>query len=117
MNEAEILQTTYLDTCKVVKKTLKKTNTLDSYSPEVIYENEPCALSMTQGSTSGLDTVQKIEYIAKLFASPKVVIKAGDIVTVKRTVGTVTNSITFTAGEPVLYPSHIEVPLIRKDIA
>ncbi len=114
MNEIEILAKTYTDKCTVVRMVLTTTDTLDKFEPQTLYIDIPCALSMNQGSTSGAtDTVQRIEYVSKLFARPDVDIIAGDEVTVDR-LGEVR---TFIAGEKVIHPSHIDVPLIRKDMA
>lgn len=114
MNEIEILAKTYYHTCKVIRPTESKGDIFDDFKDSVVYENLDCAISFTQGSTQGLsDTVQSIEYVATLFARPDIVIEPGDKIKAK-VFGKTYN---FLAGEGAVYQSHIEIPLIRNDIA
>lgn len=114
MNEIDILAKTYYHTCKVIRPIAIKDDIFDDFKDEVIYEDIACAVSFNQGSTQGsTDTVQHIEYIATLFARPDIVIEPGDKIKAK-VFGRTYN---FLAGEGAVYQSHIEVPLIRNDIA
>lgn len=114
MREADVLAATYTDKAKVIRKALVDTDGLSRYEDKVIYSDLACALSMSQGSTSGeTDTVQRINYVAKLFTRPEADVKAGDVVEVLRQ----GEKRTYKAGESVIHASHIEVPLIRAEIA
>ncbi|MBM7631104.1 ABC transporter ATP-binding protein [Geomicrobium sediminis] len=79
------------------------------------YDDKPCALSQASRSNSTqTQGPNQIDYDAKLFCSPKLLIKPGDRVTV-----TFENGLErqFEAGEPFPYPHHQEIPLLREDDA
>lgn len=79
-----------------------------------IYENQPCHISQRAlAANTQTDTVNQIAYENKLFISPELEIRQGDIVEVTR--GSVTRK--YTAGEPFLYPTHQEVSLQREENA
>lgn len=83
-----------------------------------IAANLPCAISFktnrTAANTVQTDGANMIEYAATLFCGPLVDIKAGDSLTVTLENG---QSKALIAGEPILYPTHQEVPCIRKGAA
>ena len=111
--EADILAQTYYHTM-TVERPVEILDELgfDSFETKEIYKDMACAVSFAQGSNEDLSTTtQAIKYIATLFARPEIKIKAGDIITAN-VLGQVYK---FRAGEGVIYQSHIEVPLIRKD--
>ncbi len=113
--EADILAETYYHTM-TVKRPVKTIDELgfDSFDMGEVYANVPCAISFTAGSSQDLtDTTQPINYLATLFARPEIEIKAGDWI-IADVLG---HNYEFRAGEGVVYQSHIEVPLIRKDDA
>lgn len=114
-SEADIIAETYYHTAKVLRPTPSEDELgFDSFNNEVVYDDIPCAISFTSGSTENItDTTQPINYIATLFARPEIDIKAGDWI-VSDVLG---HKREFRAGEGVVYQSHIEVPLIRKDDA
>lgn len=113
--EEEIIASTYYHTCKVLRPVREQDELgFDDFSTETVYEDLECAISFAGGSTQDIsDTTQPIEYIATLFARPNIIIKAGDWI--KADVLGVPYE--FRAGEGVIYQSHIEVPLIRKEDA
>lgn len=113
--EADIIAETYYHTAKVFRPTpvIDKLG-FDDFKDELVYDDIPCAVSFTSGSTENItDTTQPINYIGVLFARPEIDIKAGDWI-VADVLG---HKREFRAGEGIVYQSHIEVPLIRKDDA
>ncbi|MDO5096505.1 MAG: hypothetical protein Q4D65_08080 [Peptostreptococcaceae bacterium] len=114
MNEADILATTYNHTCTVIRPAPVANSHFDDFEMREIYQDVACAVSFTKGSFQGQsDTTQSIQYAAILFVRPEIQILAGDRITA-RTEGI---EIDFLAGEGMHYPSHNEIPLIRKDDA
>ena len=114
MNESDVLALTYYHTCTVKRPDLIKTDGFDEYGEVEVYTNIPCAISYSGGSTEGeSDTVQRINYTNVLFARPEIRIKPGDKV-IADIFGDVFE---YLAGEGMVYQSHIEIPLIRSDVA
>lgn len=112
--EADILAQTYYHTATIKRSVHSTRNFLDEYVEQTVYEDIPCAISFTQGSTDDItDTTQPIRYIAKLFARPEMEVKEGDIVLAD----VLGHEYEFRAGEGYPYQSHIEVPLIRNEDA
>lgn len=111
MNEADILALTYCHTCIVKRPDFVNADGFDEYEEVEVYNNIPCAISYSGGSTEGeSDTVQHIRYIATLFCRPELDIRAGD-----KVVATAQGKVrSYLCGEGVLYASHWEVPLIRE---
>ncbi|MDH6371764.1 endonuclease YncB(thermonuclease family) [Paenibacillus sp. PastF-3] len=77
--------------------------------PVMVLAAEPCALSQTSlpASTQTV-TADQVNYDAKLFISPDVVIKPGSRITI------VQDGMTFEgeqAGKPFRYPTHQEIKL------
>lgn len=115
MNEADVLAILYEDTCTVVRSSNSTDNDgFDTFGDTIPYENIPCGVDFSRGSTTGLeDVAQPISYLAELYVRPEVDIRAGDKIT-----ATVQGRVyKFTAGEGVYYPSHGQIPLIREDKA
>ncbi|AVF27079.1 ABC transporter ATP-binding protein [Paenibacillus larvae] len=91
-----------------------KPNGSTNLAPVVVYENQPCRISQRAlGANTQTDAENKISYETKLFISPDLHIKQGDVVKVRRGTG----EKEYTAGEPFLYPTHQEVSLQRKGYA
>ncbi|QHZ51317.1 ABC transporter ATP-binding protein [Paenibacillus larvae] len=91
-----------------------KPNGSTNLAPVVVYENQPCRISQRAlGANAQTDAENKIAYETKLFISPELHIKQGDVVEIKR--GALSRE--YTAGEPFLYPTHQEVSLQRKGYA
>ena len=113
--EADILATTYYHTADVYRPSKTSSNSVfNTFKQEQIYKSLRCAISFTGGSNTGeTDTFQAINYNALLFARPEIRILAGD----KITANVLGVTYEFLAGEGVIYQSHIEVPMIRKDRA
>lgn len=112
--EADILAQTYYHTCTVKRPSHKRNKYLDDFVYNEIYKDIACAISFTQGSSEDLSTTtQDIQYMAKLFARPEIEILAGDIIEAD----VLGHLYKFRAGEGYWYQSHIEVPLIRNEVA
>ncbi|OPA76626.1 ABC transporter ATP-binding protein [Paenibacillus selenitireducens] len=74
----------------------------------------PCRLSQKALASNGqTETTNQIAYETKLFISPDIEIKQGDLIEVTR--GTVIRA--YAAGEPFPYPTHQEISIQRKDKA
>lgn len=81
---------------------------------EAIHQDVPCRISQRAlAVNTQTETTNQIAYEAKLFLSPEIDIRQGDIIEVTR------QGITrkYTAGEPFIYPTHQEISLQRKDYA
>lgn len=112
--EADILAQTYYHICTVKRPSHKRNKYLDDFVYDEVYKDMACAISFTQGSSEDLSTTtQDIQYIAKLFARPEIEILAGDIIEAD----VLGHPYKFRAGEGYWYQSHIEVPLIRNEVA
>lgn len=113
-NEADILADTYYHTCTVKRPKKSARKYLDEFVYDEVYKDIPCAISFSQGSSDDLsNTTQEIQYMAKLFAGPEYNILAGDMIYAD----VLGHPYEFRAGEGYPYQSHIEVPLIRNEVA
>ncbi|RJX40876.1 ABC transporter ATP-binding protein [Paenibacillus pinisoli] len=96
-------------------ESIKDPNTRETkQQPIPLYENKPCKLSQSGLARNGQTEAQNdLQYDAKLFISPDLEIKQGDVIDVTRAAtGRVE---TYTAGEPFPpYSSHQEVNLTAK---
>lgn len=80
----------------------------------VVYADQPCRLSQKSLASDGqTDAANTISYDTKLFISPELDVRQGDVVEVTR----LGRTLAFTAGEPFLYPTHQEASLHREDKA
>lgn len=79
-----------------------------------VYEDVPCRISqVTLDMDRQTETVNEVLYETKLFISPDIKIKKGDVIEVTRR--GVTRE--YKAGEPFVYHSYQEVSLQREDEA
>ena len=88
----------------------KKPNGAMGKRPEVVLSDQPCRISQKALGTNGqTDTKNDIAYETKLFISPDVEIKQGDVINVTR------NSVVrkYSAGESFMYPTHQEISIQR----
>lgn len=120
MTEADILATTYEDTCTVYRpgKVVQPSGESvfkEGLEGQVVYENTPCALSSpTGGKLSQSKTTASVDTDFSLFVRPEVEIQPGDTVLVVRR-GRQTLGV---AGLADRQPSHNNVPLkLQKDKA
>lgn len=112
MTEADILATTYDDTCTVYrpfKKVLESGETAfqDGLQGQVVYRDLACSLARpTGGSPKREKPVIKagVEYV--LFVRPEIDIQQSDTIVVTQQ----GREIIVMAGRPAYYPSHNEVP-------
>lgn len=109
------LESLYTDRATIQRQQeVVKPNKATDVVPVTVYESQPCRISQAGMPKDGQTEAQNdIDYVAKLFISPDVVILQGDTVTVQR--GGVVRS--YQAGEPVPYPTHQEVSLRREGYA
>jgi len=117
MNERKVLESTYFDLATVYRKQPNEDEdgiTSNTYTP--VHENIKCALSKkTLKATNQTDTSNNIEYESHLFLDPSILIKAGDKIII--VIGANSESRTMYSGEPFVYSSHQEVPLMRDERA
>lgn len=115
MTEADILEYTYIHTCTIYgPREGKDDKGWDIFTDEVEYSDIPCAVSFNSLPSSGAtDTVQHVDFVAKLFVRPEIDVRAGDTV-VANVHGT---EYTFLANRPAIYVSHLEVPLMMSEMA
>lgn len=108
MTEAEILATTYSDTCHVFRKEEgEDEDGRIEYVEKLIYADEKCALSKGGSSQNNteVESTTTIDYDLVLFVMPDCHIKVNDKVIIKER--------EYVAGEGFEYVSHCEVPLRR----
>lgn len=91
--------------------------TVMSSDPVAVYSDEPCKLSQINLAKNGQTEAQNdIQYAAKLFIAPELVIHQGDVIEVTRAANGLVY--TYTAGEPFPpYSSHQELNLQREGYA
>jgi hypothetical protein len=86
--------------------------------------DQPCRISQRAlGQNNQTEVQNEIQYETKMFITPELDIRQGDLLEVTR--GRITKSgweaiaptRKYTAGEPFLYPTHQEVSLQRKEWA
>jgi hypothetical protein len=117
MNEADILAGTYshrMDITGLVETEQPSGETTVEYgAPKG--SNIPCAFSVWIGrNTTQTEGQNDITYDGKIFCRPDINVTAGDSITLTLENGWVRK---FTAGEPMYYPSHIEIPAKREGSA
>ncbi|MGM0124685.1 hypothetical protein IGI37_002079 [Enterococcus sp. AZ194] len=120
MNEADVLASTYLDTC-VIERLMDVENDetgLTEQTYQLVYDSPlPCGLS--QGSQSGLAVVEHTNVVnvtqeeQKLFMAPGIDVIKGDRLTITQSTGHV---LVLFAKKPFFYPSHTEIGLIGSEI-
>lgn len=120
MTEADILASTYTDTCTVYRPHKVVQSSGESVfkkrlEGQVVYEGIPCALSSpTGGKLKQSKTTASIDTDFSLFVRPEVDIQPGDTVAVVR----LGRRFVCGAGLPERHPSHNNVPLkLQKDKA
>lgn len=112
MTEADILSSTYEDTCTIYRtlKTILKTGET-VFEEMALYHDMICSLSFASGGKieqSKSTAITKTEY--KLFVRPEVDIQANDTIIITR----LSKKIVCIAGLSHDYISHKEIPLILK---
>lgn len=116
MDEKEILESTYWDTCDVFRNTETETEDGETvFQEQQVHSGLPCALSKaSNGYNANQDVPNEIKYASVLFLSPNYLILAGDKIIITQENGI---QRTFKAGEAFVYSSHQEIPLLREDEA
>lgn len=111
--EADILASTYFDTCTVYRPIPAVIDGYDDFTFQKVYENIPCALSYRGMASADLESVQDINFLASLMVRPEIIIEAGDEIEVVQ----MGRMLKFRANEGAFYPSHNNIPLIRSERA
>lgn len=123
MTEADILETTYLDSCMIERiqdaEDPESGVTKQEYAPT--HEKLlPCALSQSGLGASGnlsvvhnADVVNVTDEEYRLFLRPEVEIKKGDRITIDQKHGF---KYVLYAKKPFYYPSHCEVNMTERDL-
>lgn len=116
----DALERAYEDTCTVYRYQDNKdpVSKVARQVPVTVYEAQPCRLSQTGLAKDGQTEAQNdIQYDAKLFISPDIAIRAGDLILIIRKARP-DEPVRFVAGEPFPpYPTHQEIGLTRKEWA
>ncbi|RXI38718.1 hypothetical protein DP129_10890 [Clostridium tetani] len=112
------VESLYDCTCNIIcgKEKVKDPVTKETkIVPKIKYENQPCKVSKQSLSKNNqTDTVNQIVYELKLFISPELEIKQGDIIEVTNQFG---NKESYKAGEGFKYNTHQEVILSKESKA
>lgn len=116
MLEKDILAKTYYDMATVYRKQpTEDANGITSNQYKLTHTAVSCALSKKQLSTTNQTESNNIKYDSVLFLDPSILILAGDKIVV--TIGANEQTRIMYAGEPFIYSSHQEVPLLRDERA
>lgn len=116
MSEADILATTYDDTCTIyrpgpVELPSGETVFKKGREGQMIANDVPCALSgHSGGSLRQSPSTAKAPTTFSLFTRPEVDVQAGDTLVIRR----LGREIVSLAGLPDYQPSHNNIPLIMK---
>ena len=115
VNDINILEATYFDTCTVERKQkVKNPNTGVTETVLVkVYENIKCALSKIDNQIMASGDTGSLIYNHKLFHNPSYEILKGDTVSVN-TMGKIS---VYLASDGFPYPSHTETILTLKERA
>ena len=114
--EREALESTYEGLMTVQNTIAIETDWGETREEDIlIYQDKPCALSQSGNSKADKkEGYSEINYVAKLFCAPELVIPAGSTVTVAQH----GMAYTFThSGEAFIYPTHQEITIERLDKA
>lgn len=112
MTEAEIIRSTYFDSCTVYRPVKTKVNGetvhLKGLDGEVVYKDVPCALSSKQGGKANQSpSSANVDADYTLYTHPTVRIEPNDTVVVI----CMEQKIICTAGLSMRYTSHNNTPL------
>ena len=120
MNEEQIIASTYDGVMDVYERRYKEETLIQEEEEFLLYEGFPCAVSRSRsGARYGNQPVKqgqaaKLNYETKVFTSPKLPIPAGSSLVITQYGKTVRY---ITCGEPVRYPTHQEILVVREDYA
>lgn len=120
MNEADILATTYKDSCVIerIKDVINPETGITKQEYRPVYGG-PIKCALSQSRLDGLPVIKDGEMLNtsvddyQLFVRPTINIKKGDCITVTQQVNGLV--IKLYANKPFYYPSHCEVKLTGRD--
>lgn len=105
----EAIEKTYIGSCSISSSVKKIEEGQTKISFECICENQPCALSQKQlNSAEQTDINAKVDYTAKLFIAPEIVIQPGSKIIVVQEGRTYNFK---ASGKPFVYGTHQEIML------
>jgi len=115
MIEKQVIESTYGHKATIKGYRESKTEYGSTKHDKVIVvEDILCALSQNSRNFNTTQNLSNdISYTAKLFCSPDIEVNTGDEIIVS--IGFTTRE--FKAGEPYIYESHQEIPLLRESEA
>lgn len=116
MNEADILEKTYQDILTIYRPKKAEVNGetifLKGLDGEKVLEKVPCSLSSrSSGKLISGEVYNKTESDYKVFCRPEVNVKENDFLEIVQKVGEVTRTHHLLSGTPMLYESHLEIPV------
>lgn len=120
MCEQQIIASTFDGVMNVYQRRYKQGTLIQEEEEFLIYEGFPCAVSRSRsGARYGNRPVRQgqapqLNYETKIFVSPALDIPPGCCLVVTQYGKTVRY---ITCGEPVRYPSHQEILVVREDYA
>lgn len=110
--ERKALETTYTDTCDVIRTVEKEANYINKRVTETVYKAVSCALVMGKSPTEQTDTMAVFNYTVKVIMPPEPLILAGDKFIVYRYGREYSYN---SAGDSAVYATHQEVMLMKED--
>lgn len=111
--ERAAIETLYDAVCSISRGTASAENSIARVKLETVAENIPCGLSAVSDSSAQAQA-NIIADEKELFVAPEIDIRAGDSVMVKACGRTHSFEV---VGVPVVYATHQQVRLVRKDLA
>lgn len=112
--ERAAIEMLYDALCSIGRPSVEKRNNIATASYSVISENNPCGLSDVRDNSAQKDA-DMISDEKELFIAPETDIRAGDLVTVTLIHGS--DQQFKVVGVPMVYATHQQVRLVRRDIA
>lgn len=110
--ERKALESTYEDTCTIIRDIEKEVNGINKHTTIKVAENIICALVTGNNPILQTETAAFFNYTAKIITIPEVNVKAGDRIIVNRFGKIIKYEC---AGEPAIYETHQEILLLRGD--
>ncbi len=108
--ERAAIETTYTDTCDIIRNVEKEVDFINRHIDEAVYKNIPCALVMGKSPTESTDTAAFFNYTAVVFMPPEIEVLAGDKIVVTRYGRTVEYT---NAGRAAVYATHQEAAVVE----
>ena len=113
LSEIDAIAMTYFHTC-TIKRKIYVTDEFGAEEPEIIIiaDNVKCAVSKNSLPNLVEGGLQTYSTTHKLYTYPEIDIKAGDFI-IANVEG---DLMKFQASRPFKYPTHLEVPILYKEV-